>query len=292
MRQVLYILGAGFSKAFAANAPLLNDILAELTDPVLKQTAEKYLKLGLFKAEQILSLLMDSLYDSDIQEVLEKRQNATKILRSIDQIMEKITVDDQTDFKKRIIGRFISSHDQMVDVASFNYDTLIEDNCDFWEYLPAITSNPFEAFSKAGYITSYLRPVGILKLHGSVNWYSHNFDSASLANTYYVRKGDPSREQIRRTGNPVLVPFTFNKGYFMNGDLFTAIWKRMDMLLATADEIEVVGYGFPETDFYIVPKILEHIDRIKRVIVLNDEDNRLKNIFGSKLIVDDAKNIF
>jgi hypothetical protein len=77
----------------------------------------------------------------------------------------------------------------------------------------------------------------------------------------------------------------------MNGDLFTAIWKRMEMLLSTSDEIEVVGYGFPESDFYVVPKILNYIDKINRVIVL-DENARLRRMFGDKLIIGDAKDIF
>jgi hypothetical protein len=50
------------------------------------------------------------------------------------------------------------------------------------------------------------------------------------------------------TSMPLIIPPVRNKSYDLFGDLFRALWRTAEDLLAAADEIVIVGYSFPPTD--------------------------------------------
>jgi hypothetical protein len=106
-------------------------------------------------------------------------------------------------------------------------------------------------------------PVGILKMHGSLNW------------VYTVRSGQDSRNSVRspttslrcvvnqrvrsdiqfaaggrqsRDLLPMIVPPIYEKAS-RYGQVVGGVWSRADAVIRAADELIVFGYSFPDADF-------------------------------------------
>jgi hypothetical protein len=287
----LYILGSGFTKAFSKKSPVINDIFNGIKDNSVLEKINYYKSIGIVNNEEISSLILDDLYDFDHKDIINKKMISYSFLNEIVSNFIGLKADEPEFFKKLISDKFKSNNNDTIYIATFNYDTLIEDYSEHVNYLIPINSNPYEDITYEVMYANYDKPINILKLHGSINWYNNNIINTNIMDTYFVKKNDKSRMYIEKTSLPVLVPFVFNKSHFMNGDLFKTIWRKMDMILNEVDEIECIGYGFPKTDFQIFPTLYEFKDKIKKVIVY-ENDNRLVQLFGNKLVIGDARLVF
>ncbi|MBJ7354366.1 MAG: hypothetical protein JHC98_06030 [Thermoleophilaceae bacterium] len=106
------------------------------------------------------------------------------------------------------------------------------------------------------------RPARILKLHGSLNWYSTHNSRSPTPNAMFNSKRDlsitcrklisPEMTLTRETRNaytlPVVVPPVSHKSAVLH-DAMKPLWKMAETALEKADEIVVFGYSCPALDF-------------------------------------------
>lgn len=99
----------------------------------------------------------------------------------------------------------------------------------------------------------------LLKLHGSLNWMYCEECKLSYS---YIRSGKVVAGQILNPENrllqcpecreftltPVIIPPTLNKSY-RKWKVISAAWKHASKALEKAEEITIIGYSLPVTDF-------------------------------------------
>ena len=171
-------------------------------------------------------------------------------------------------------------------ILSFNYDTLIEDQVLQDPELCASTAVDYgvniERADRSAECGSRSRTIDLLKLHGSLNWYpvkgtGEDFDLKSVCR---IEPGDRSFPMYQKD-NPIFIPMAHAKDSFLRG--------KADYYLSRADEIYVIGYGFPQTDGNSFPFLLKHRTRIRNVVVFEPKkDNsieRLQRLFDKDVVV-------
>lgn len=288
----LIILGSGFTRAFCSASPTISNIFSSLDDIDLLKEIQVLEDIGIIDPETIISQLLDSLYEFDQKSIIESNIIKYKLINAISQCFTNLSADDELTFNRVCEKYLMSGIDKEVFIASFNYDLLIEKYAKTVNYIIPIKFNPFIYNEYTGaQFGSYTKKYRLLKLHGSINWFLNKYEKIDLNNAFYIDHKPESINKFLKDNNPVIVPFTYNKAYFMNGDLFTIIWRQMNILLQDVDEIEIIGYGFPKTDYQIYKLLLDYKNKITRIIVKEDPDNRIYKVFGPKVVIDDAKNI-
>jgi len=73
------------------------------------------------------------------------------------------------------------------------------------------------------------------------------FLSRGILRTGYNPKGEA--EDIGLTSIPLIIPPVKNKNYDYFGSLFDDLWDKALESITNADEIIIIGYSFPETDY-------------------------------------------
>jgi hypothetical protein len=175
----------------------------------------------------------------------------------------------------------------------------------------------------------------ILKLHGSLSWWEKRFyneknndfftprDSSGLLQPQYVKISDrqiknylyniydslllSKKENFQEAFTPVIIPFFDQKEEWYYGKWrkkFSLIYKRCAEVLSEADEIFIIGYSLPLSDWPIMKLLTGIADRNKskkrKITVVNkSEFCELKNckfcrIFGNEKVThkSDAKEFY
>jgi hypothetical protein len=73
------------------------------------------------------------------------------------------------------------------------------------------------------------------------------FLTRAILRTSYNPKGESSDKGL--ISIPLIIPPVKNKNYDYFGSLFDSLWNKAEESLAKADEIVIIGYSFPVTDF-------------------------------------------
>ena len=104
---------------------------------------------------------------------------------------------------------------------------------------------------------SYTSSIEVLKLHGSLNWYSKHNTPVPTAETllnrnkacFVTRRRQVSTEMLyrRQYTFPIVVPPVSNKAAILHQCL-EAVWSRARAVLSEANEVIVFGYSCPATD--------------------------------------------
>ncbi len=184
-------------------------------------------------------------------------------------------------------------------ILSFNYDLLLEDqirqNPQLFQTVSVDYGVNVERADRSAAQRVKSKTINLLKLHGSLNWYlvkgaSEEFD---LRNVCRVEAGDCSFP-LYKGDNPIFIPMAHAKDSFLRGSLFNVIWATADHYLSNAEEIYIIGYGFPQTDTNCFPFLLKHRERIRNVVVFEKAGDasvaRLERLFDKGIVVcEDAK---
>lgn len=184
-------------------------------------------------------------------------------------------------------------------LLSFNYDMLVEDQVkrDPHLFLTAEVDYGVQMERADRSAEDFRRPrsVDLLKLHGSLNWYpvKGSGEEFNLNSVCRVESGDGSFP-LYKEDNPIFIPMAHAKESFLKGSLFNVIWAKADYCLSHAEEIYIIGYGFPQTDGNSLPFLLKHRERIRKVVVFEKSGDaslgRLERLFDRGVVVcEDAK---
>jgi len=285
---VAFILGAGFSKGYNPSlVPLINDFLdvAE-KNGILKPDDEHKELINFIKKyfgeyrnvniETLASFLTTDL-TPDISQKYEYREKLYKQLHRIiirtlgrlhdkprDQRIKKI----YQDFAYKLI-------ENEIDVITFNYDLILDNlllNTEKWSpnsgygvkiKVAGVPNNLVENIIEKRKIKSEM---GYLKLHGSLNWgrrilpHPYRGDEI-LINPFGSFELDqpisPIEGVTSASGSPFtnifyesfFIPPILTKQHFYKIPLLQNIWYIAKEVLAGANEIYVLGYSFPPSDF-------------------------------------------
>ncbi|MBP5247260.1 MAG: hypothetical protein J6Z31_05310 [Fibrobacter sp.] len=257
------------------------------------------------KIESVATNILSAQIFSSEQERLQNAMLRFELLRFITRSMHRSVPLSES--ASRNLSNFLnavandranSKRDNLI--LSFNYDTLIEDQVQQDSELFASTAVDYgvniEYADRSAGCGPRPRTIDLLKLHGSLNWYPVKgaVEEFDLKNVCRVEPGDRSFPMYEKD-NPIFIPMAHAKDSFLRGSLFNVIWAKADYYLSNADEIFVIGYGFPQTDGNSFPFLLKHRDRIRNVVVFEPKWDasleRLERLFGKGVVVcEDAQN--
>ena len=310
----IYILGSGFSKSVSQTMPTLKELTQEL---LLINDKKNYYELSSFvqnlkqlannsrevtTIEKITSIILSKGLFYNTEEKIYYNTLRHQLMRWV---FERIEADspEVDPAKQQALIRFFeqcnkaepgAECDELSLILSFNYDLLLErllgrESGPGWEFDYIINLNSYKGpkrlESKAD------KPVfEYLKLHGSLNWFTApGADRNDLSNVYLVDESDPSMHLIHNRDIPVYIPMAFAKTEFFIGSLYNILWNIGRRCLEEAEEINFIGYGFPQTDIDNLYFFLNFKSRIKDIVILEKENSpkivRLQELFSSSNII-------
>jgi hypothetical protein len=285
----ILLLGSGFTKAFCSEAPTISSIHTHIRNDNLIKKINEIHSYGIDDDELVASIILDSSYDSSFENVNIKAALRYNYIKEVAHSISSIEVDDKKQFERFLEKYLVSKNDDDIVVITLNYDTLIEDNYEKTNSLIKISSNPYDTSEVLVVSDDFRAGIHLLKLHGSIDWFKYSYDDPQdIEKIFSINKKDKSYENIINYNNPVFIPFSFAKTEYLNGNLFKLLWQKFLFLLDKADEIEILGYSFPKTDYQISMKLYEYANKISRITILNDKNN-IKSFFGNKVRLADIK---
>jgi hypothetical protein len=275
---IVFVLGAGFSRAISRVMPLTDDlghaVLEELRDRLPPRLAVTDFPSGLNFEAWLSQLAADQPYLSDG----ENAQNRAAFLlfseaiASIlgDRVNEVLTGD----YPEWLLQFVSTAHHSRATVVTFNYDPLLEcmvatptgilGNPSLQgEVWPGVSWTelsgglPPWAPGDARWASQRVETLRLLKLHGSLNWYWRPGDASGISVARrtlpgYFRSPAPYSEEQRRREVPgrspfVVPPASSKSDYYLN-PIIKEMWSQAADRLRTADRVVLIGYSLPPTD--------------------------------------------
>ena len=282
-KNTVFVLGAGFTKAFLPDAPLLVDdydassILLEFDAfPIAKAALEREidnLNPWSVDLERLMTRASAGMpYDSGAGSSEELALLFSRLKQAFEARLEsartgEVHEEDLAAFASLCVDRNITC-------ITFNYDDLLDEA--LWNTKPISTATGVPHWNPNGGYGFFCRPawsmsgtvpavrthsvaMHLLKLHGSVNWrvrlgYSSPLSPDALVHSeeWFPRLGvdDPDAEELERhmEPSPFLVPPILTKDALVREPILRLIWTRAFGALERADLVVFVGYSFPVTD--------------------------------------------
>lgn len=311
----IFVLGSGFSKSFLPSMPTLKDLNALIPDgipdefPHFKEYCGRFLALCNGQREYLnIEALATSILSARIfpgeRERLYHASLRFEMLRFIASVIRQDElVRGRSSFILKNFLRSCANHSASNEretlLLSFNYDTLIEtaiaNNPELSEQLSVDYCVRIDPADRSASRNKHEYTVDLIKLHGSLNWFPVKgvSDDLDLKNVCQVEPQDRSFP-IYSEDTPIYIPMAHAKESFLRGSLFNLLWSKADFYLSRAEEINFLGYGFPQTDLNNLEFLLRHRERFRKVVVFEEENSpdleRLRALLGEDVVVDcDAK---
>jgi hypothetical protein len=264
-RNIVYFLGAGFSRAFGY--PVMSEFFRVARDSErLTPEQKKYLEDRRRIANSATPILTND--SRNLEQVLSMAVMADRCSTS--------NATTQQDMATQAIARIYSapipnfwnelgrgselfpppSSQHNISVITTNYDIITESMLTKLGYYPKL---PFSYKRKGSgeYSVFAHGDVLLCKLHGSVNWWSEGSDIFIDDSTAYIY--DPDRREVELPrimslsyclpAPPIISPPTFFKETLHKETENN--WKAARKALSEADHIVFVGYSFPPSDTYM-----------------------------------------
>jgi hypothetical protein len=287
--QTLLVLGAGFTKAFCPDAPLLKDEFEHYkklydqykTLPQIRRIFDTELEFSRFEnrrntpqrinLERLMSRLSGMPFDSegDKQNIQAMSIDLKKVFVTRLREYFKITdvhIEKLNDFAYYLIKNNIS-------IITLNNDCLLEQylNQDFspeiskWSLdngygFPMRSAEEIIEPQQRLFSSSTL----LLKLHGSINWVVEIGTSPpyKFSDIHYLgfknSFSSPYRDYFN-LDDPLIVPPVMTKSDLAHQPILKFIWQKAFKLIQNADQIIFVGYSFPVTDMAATQLFMEGV---------------------------------
>ena len=303
-KNTVFVLGAGFTKAFLPNAPLLVDdydtssILLEFDAfPIARGVLEREID-NLNPRSVDLERLMTRAsagmpYDTGTGSSEELALLFSRLKQAFE---ERLDLARTGEAHKEELAAFASlCVDRNITCITFNYDDLLDEA--LWNTKAITTATGLLHWNPNGGYGFFCRPawsisgdvpavrmssiaVHLLKLHGSVNWrirlgYSSPLSPDALVHSegWFPRLAvdDLHAEELERhmEPSPFMVPPILTKDALVREPILRLIWTRAFGALQRADLVVFVGYSFPVTDIAARFLFTESIRPETRLQVVN-----------------------
>jgi hypothetical protein len=320
----VFVLGAGFTKAFFLKAPLLVD------EYDLRDISEKYKKFdqayrildiemtkrddGRIDIERLITRLQDCMpYDFDIgsQQQLSMLLADVKncFLRRIKEARDGANyVEDLKEFAKYCVTN-------TTNIVTFNYDDFLDEA--IWSVAGALSPINEPYWNPDGGYGFFCKPsscvieaksvqmdlnvaIKLLKLHGSINWrigkgasHPYSMDTIVHDESWYQPELYDSCSgvvNLHLESEPLVVPPTLTKTAFYEQPILRSVWYLAYELLLKAHKVTFIGCGLPATD------ILARTLMTESLALVHKEDIYVVNVAGTdeekQKIQNDYRSIF
>jgi len=81
---------------------------------------------------------------------------------------------------------------------------------------------------------------------------------------------------------PLIVPPVKYKQYLRYGEIFSVLWGKASEALSETEELYVIGYSFPQTDYVakdLFREALKKNNKIKKIVIWNPSPSNLEELF-------------
>ena len=81
---------------------------------------------------------------------------------------------------------------------------------------------------------------------------------------------------------PLIVPPVKDKQYLRYGEIFSVLWGKASEALSETEELYVIGYSFPQTDYVakdLFREALKKNNKIKKIVIWNPSPSNLEELF-------------
>jgi hypothetical protein len=286
-KSIVYVLGAGASKAVIPDAPLMAQLLPEALnlfdeDPLyshkpwsdrvrrIKDFINDFYNLNpgtLPNLEDILTQLDDALIenrslskDYDLPTIRIIRED---LVYTICEIL-RLRLDDRQARGRHLMQQFMHKLGPNDSILSLNYDIIV-DNALFQyrraRYVDYGLSVRY-VLDEGKWERSYESPVSQLnlpplyKLHGSLNWlYCSSCQQLDITiymkgvQLIYAPDTNVGCPDCRGHYDPLIITPTLLKAY--NNIMLREAWRRAEDKISKADEIVFIGYSLPYADTHL-----------------------------------------
>lgn len=329
MKKYVFVLGAGFS-ADVAGYPTL----AGLSKAVSRSLRIDYRKRWTIGAEMkfppSIYNNIERLMSYLIQDHPWKNEIESHIFKSIYATVIDILNKQFDNLESQNAGFLAANedakalikiwHEQKATIASFNYDTLIEQlvlnmrGKYFPQDIPVanLYQIPISHIaSRSGAVThpGHSDTLKLLKLHGSANWFysasGHIGDQIYYCPPNVTEEDQEMVKKNKRGLRPFLIPPLLDKTNFYFNHAVQVQWRMFRDALLEAEYLCFIGYSFPPSDTTIVTLFEEiamarqmHRKRkIKGIALVKEKSEsnykaireRYLSIFGSKFKVENVQ---
>ena len=278
---IVFVLGAGFTRAFVPQAPLLVDDYGALglrqrfaSFPYAKAVLDNALADGFggrIDLERLLTRLSGMPYDTTeahrelaLLEIALRKSLVQRIENAKSSGVDRKTLE--------VFGRSVIA--QGASIVTFNYDDVLDQA--LWEVHRATTAHmPSPYWHPDGGYGFFCRPsvttvvdsavfmdrphALLLKLHGSINWYWRLGEGAGRGPAGLVHHEDwysstrdhsPARDRIKAhlEQDPFIVPPVLVKSELTAHPVLRVVWELAYQSLAQAKKVVFIGYSLPVTD--------------------------------------------
>jgi hypothetical protein len=272
----IFVLGAGFTKAFYPDSPLMIDDFQG--DYLLKKfeafpqashimEAELNRNNGLINIENLMTRLEGLMpYDFDREADEELSMLSVELRKAfLKRIREARKKGGKDDYLKALAKYCIDKH---IHCVTFNYDDIWDEaiyqqgNHQFWDpeggygfFCKASLSTVVDG-RFATYIDTKLAML-LLKLHGSINWFprrGHSKPYSVDAITHheewvkYDTKARTETIQHHIEPEPFIVPPILTKSSIVEQPILRLLWYLAYQVLSKTSKVTFIGYSCPTTD--------------------------------------------
>ena len=210
-----------------------------------------------------------------------------KLIQIIYLTLDKVLRSDPCPYHQKLINQ-LGHNDTII---TFNWDLLVDNAISSESASPPDYATIFDK-TFTGEWGSYNPGADhpkLLKLHGSLNWMYCKKCKKSYA---YVLQGKVTTDTILNPDakwlkcpdcrnhqlEPIIIPPTINKPY-EEWEIVKQIWKEAKNCLITADEITIIGYSLPLTDFrakwLFMEAVAERKQPLKKLTIVDKYPNGL-----------------
>jgi len=281
-----YLIGAGFSRSFSEDYPLSCDFFAKMREkkvgvksfmqlnPALEDVENFLSRFFPFEPdlEEVLSFLTQKYFPQDFRQHWQHRDDVfQELLWNIPRFLSHI--EPRSSEVSKLLTKFCNHLvSEMANVVTFNYDCLLDQgllNHGKW--------NPSSGYGlPMRHMTNALRPVetlgdsesclSLLKLHGSINWGTTSLENCDAkTEVFYCPLDNSYTQNIGEVGvslrtsksmslslsfTPFIVPPILDKTGYYNNEFLQRLWYLARECLAFSEDVVIIGYSFPETDYF------------------------------------------
>jgi len=284
-KSKVFVIGAGFTRAFLPKAPLLVDYyeidelierfksFPEVTN-ILKSEREKYND-GRVNIENLFTRIQSAMpYD------LEQNIFAVLLSNLQDMFLLKLKEAKKGEFHSSELAKFAQyCINNNIDCVTFNYDDILDEALWQVKRTTSIMTTTQYWHPDGGYgffcrpsiccvtdtdIRMDVTAMRLLKLHGSVNWYArfgsakpytvdsivHHEEWLSMREITTMLRITASEEEISEhlENDPFIVPPVLIKSAIMEQTVLKLIWRLAYKTLLNAEQVIFLGYSMPITD--------------------------------------------
>ena len=313
-KRTVFVLGAGFTRAFCPRAPLLRDEFPELKALQVKYRgflgASRTLEVALARRRVDIERLMSRLdrgmpYDADFE-----RAELTLLMHDV----KRMIADRLEDAKKSVhteelnaLARFLLWRN--INCVTFNYDDILDSVLFKMSCEPSSSrggtvdpeghrwgpsagygfSCPPSTELAGGLGTERWRAMLLLKLHGSINWrLRHGSTGPHVPGSilHHEQWYQDTHEQVddetslQLAAEPFIVPPVLMKAELIDQPVLRIVWALAFGALQLATEVVFLGYSLPVTDIAARVLFREAISRdaLVRVVIKCPKGDREKVI--------------